>query len=226
MPSGSWDSRSRSSGGSRHRPAGRARGQAARRRRLRRGGGAGRSRLPGVPGRREVHRTDEIRRRLDLQGPHERTFEHSLAPPAPAGKPGRPGRDLVTVSDAEVEREFPAADRAGEGRVRARGRRALQGRGPALRGRGEGPLRGGEGGLPPPREAHRLLRAARTEPPAAPVAVVGPRPRALLPDHREEFRQEEEACASHILVKVKAGEAGEGHPDEEAKAIAQAFSTR
>ena len=40
-------------------------------------------------------------------------------------------------------------------------------------------------------------------------------------DHREEFRQEEEACASHILVKVKAGDAGEGHPEAEAQKIAQ-----
>ena len=39
--------------------------------------------------------------------------------------------------------------------------------------------------------------------------------------HRDEFKQEEEACASHILIKVKQGEAKEGHPDEEAKKIAQ-----
>jgi peptidyl-prolyl cis-trans isomerase D len=40
-------------------------------------------------------------------------------------------------------------------------------------------------------------------------------------DHREEFRQDEEACASHILVKVKQGDSGEGHTDAEAKAIAE-----
>jgi peptidyl-prolyl cis-trans isomerase D len=40
-------------------------------------------------------------------------------------------------------------------------------------------------------------------------------------DHREEFRQEEEACASHILVKVKAGEAGEGHSETDAQKLAQ-----
>jgi len=40
--------------------------------------------------------------------------------------------------------------------------------------------------------------------------------------HRDEFKREEETCASHILVKVKQGpEAKEGHPDEEAKKIAQ-----
>jgi peptidyl-prolyl cis-trans isomerase D len=40
-------------------------------------------------------------------------------------------------------------------------------------------------------------------------------------DHRDEYRQEEEACASHILVKVRTAEAGEGHPDAEAKPLAQ-----
>jgi len=40
--------------------------------------------------------------------------------------------------------------------------------------------------------------------------------------HRDEFKHEEEACASHILVKVKQNaEAKEGHPDDEAKKIAQ-----
>ena len=45
---------------------------------------------------------------------------------------------------------------------------------------------------------------------------------AYYQGHRDEFKQEEQACASHILVKVKQGaEAKEGHPDEEAKKIAQ-----
>lgn len=40
--------------------------------------------------------------------------------------------------------------------------------------------------------------------------------------HRDEFKHEEEACASHILVKVKQNaEAKEGHPDDEAKKLAQ-----
>jgi peptidyl-prolyl cis-trans isomerase D len=40
-------------------------------------------------------------------------------------------------------------------------------------------------------------------------------------DRREEFRQDEEACASHILVKLKQGDAAPGHTDAEAQAIAQ-----
>lgn len=42
-------------------------------------------------------------------------------------------------------------------------------------------------------------------------------------DHEGEFREEEQACASHILVKVKATpEATEGHPDAEARTLAEA----
>ena len=40
-------------------------------------------------------------------------------------------------------------------------------------------------------------------------------------DHQDEFRQEEQACASHILVKVKQPETGEGHPEAEAQQLAQ-----
>jgi peptidyl-prolyl cis-trans isomerase D len=40
-------------------------------------------------------------------------------------------------------------------------------------------------------------------------------------DHREDFRQEEQACASHILIKVRQGASGAGHPDAEARQLAQ-----
>ena len=47
-----------------------------------------------------------------------------------------------------------------------------------------------------------------------PQAVVTDRDIELYyQDHREDFRQEEEACARHILVKVKQGDAAEGHTD-------------
>jgi peptidyl-prolyl cis-trans isomerase D len=45
-------------------------------------------------------------------------------------------------------------------------------------------------------------------------------------DHRDEFRQEEESCARHILVKVRSGEGGEGHSEEEARRIAQTLLER
>ncbi|HET7294165.1 MAG TPA: SurA N-terminal domain-containing protein [Vicinamibacteria bacterium] len=37
---------------------------------------------------------------------------------------------------------------------------------------------------------------------------------------KDELKQGEQVCASHVLVKVK-GDAGEGHPDDEARAIAE-----
>jgi peptidyl-prolyl cis-trans isomerase D len=53
------------------------------------------------------------------------------------------------------------------------------------------------------------------------VAVTDREIETYWQDHQEEFRQEEQACASHVLVKVKQGEAGEGHPEAEARQIAQ-----
>jgi peptidyl-prolyl cis-trans isomerase D len=40
--------------------------------------------------------------------------------------------------------------------------------------------------------------------------------------HSEEFTQPEEVCVRHVLVKAKASPEGEGHPDEEARRLAQA----
>jgi peptidyl-prolyl cis-trans isomerase D len=45
-------------------------------------------------------------------------------------------------------------------------------------------------------------------------------------DHRDEFKQEEETCARHILIKVKSEEAKDGHPEEEARKIAQGILDR
>ena len=47
---------------------------------------------------------------------------------------------------------------------------------------------------------------------------------AYYQEHKDEFKEQEQVCASHILVKVKAGpEAKEGHPDPEARSLAQAL---
>jgi peptidyl-prolyl cis-trans isomerase D len=46
-------------------------------------------------------------------------------------------------------------------------------------------------------------------------------------ERRDEFKQEEQACASHVLFKVKATpDAKEGHPEEEAKRLAQELLER
>ena len=68
----------------------------------------------------------------------------------------------------------------------------------------------------------RVLSYVLLDRPAAAAAGHGDRPRArgLLQRPPEEFRQQEETCASHILVKVKATPEAEGHTDADAKALA------
>jgi peptidyl-prolyl cis-trans isomerase D len=54
------------------------------------------------------------------------------------------------------------------------------------------------------------------------VTVTEAEERAYYDGHPDEFKQPEQVCASHILIKVKATpEATEGHPDEEARKLAQ-----
>ena len=56
------------------------------------------------------------------------------------------------------------------------------------------------------------------------VAVTEGDLQAFYQAHSEEFKQEAEACAAHILVKVKsAPDAKVGRPEDEAKALAQAL---
>jgi peptidyl-prolyl cis-trans isomerase D len=54
------------------------------------------------------------------------------------------------------------------------------------------------------------------------VAVTDADLEAYYREHGEEFKEQEQVCASHVLVKVKASpEAKEGHPEAEAKALAE-----
>ena len=122
----------------------------------------------------------------------------------------------VQVSDAEVEREFRR--RTEQLRLEyvladaARYRAAVAPTDDEVKARFEAK-----------REATRSPRSAccptccSTAPTLQPQVAVTDRELELYyNDHREEFRQEEEACASHILVKVKQGDAAEGHTDAEA----------
>jgi len=165
--------------------------------------------------------TDEIRRRLDLQGLTEEDFEHSLRRQLLRESLEALVGTSVTVSDAEVEREFrrrteqvkveyvladaerfKAAVQPSEDEVKAR----FEAEKEAYR-------------LPEKRIVSYVLLDRATLQPQ--VAVVDRDLELYYQDHREEFRQEEEACASHILVKVKAGDAGEGHPEAEAQDMTQ-----
>jgi peptidyl-prolyl cis-trans isomerase D len=165
--------------------------------------------------------TDEIRRRLELQGLSEEDFEGSLRRQVQRDTLEGLVAASVTVSDAEVEREFRKrteqvkleyvlADAArykpevqpAESEIAAR----FEAKRDAYR-------------VPERRVVSYVLLDRATLQPQ--VAVTDRDIELYYQDHREEFRQEEQACASHVLVKVKAGETGEGHPDAEAKQIAQ-----
>jgi peptidyl-prolyl cis-trans isomerase D len=166
--------------------------------------------------------TEEIRRRLDLQGLTEEDFERSLRRQLlRESLEGLIGAS-VTVSDAQVEREFRRrTEQVKLEYVLADAARFEAGIQPA-----EGEIaarfeaKKDEYRIPEKRVvSYVLLDRAALQPL---VAVTDRDLEIYYQDHREEYRQEEEACASHVLVKVKAGDAGEGHEDAEAQRIAQA----
>ena len=164
---------------------------------------------------------DEIRRRLELSGESEEEFEstlrHQIERESLAGLIGAG----VQVSDAEVEREFRR--RTEQLRLEyvqvdaARYKAAVQPSDEEVKARFEAKREAYK--IPEQRVvSYVLLDRAALQPQ---VAVTDRELEVYYSDHREDFRQQEEACASHILVKVKQGDAGEGHPDAEAKALAQ-----
>jgi peptidyl-prolyl cis-trans isomerase D len=165
--------------------------------------------------------TAEIRRRLDLQGLSEEDFERSLRRQLLRQSLEDLVGSAVSVSDAEVEQEFRRrTEQVKIEYVLADAARYKEGVKPTeseIAARFEAK-----------REAYRipekrvlsyvLLDRAALQPQ---VAVTDRDIELYYQDHREEFRQEEEACASHILIKVKSGDTGEGHPDAEARQIAE-----
>ncbi len=165
--------------------------------------------------------TDEIRRRLDLQGMSEEDFEGSLRRQVQRETLEELVGASVTVSDAEVEREFRR--RAEQVKLEyvladaARYKPEVQPTEAEIAARFEAKKDAYR--VPEKRVVSYVLLDRATLQPQ--VAVTDRDIELYYQDHREEFRQEEQACASHILVKVKAGETGEGHPEAEAMQIAQ-----
>jgi peptidyl-prolyl cis-trans isomerase D len=165
--------------------------------------------------------TDEIRRRLELSGLSEEDFERSLRRQLLRESLEALVGGSVSVSDAEVEREFRR--RTEQAKLEyvladaARFRAEVQPTEAEIAARFE--AKKDVYGVPEKRVVSYVLLDRATLQPQ--VAVTDRDLEIYYQDHREEFRQEEEACASHVLVKVKAGDTGEGHPDEEAKRVAQ-----
>lgn len=169
---------------------------------------------------------EELRRRLNLQGTSLAEFEASRRTRLLAEKVEALVAGGVTVSDAEVERAYrqrveqvkveyvrvDAARYAGEvgvseAEIRARfdaGKEAYR--------------------IPERRSVRYVLldrEVLRTQ-----VTVTDADLEAAYQQRIEEFRVPEQVCASHILVKVKEGEAGEGHPDAEARRLAEGILER
>ncbi len=164
---------------------------------------------------------EEVRRRLELQGETEEglaeSYRRELLREGLMNLIG----SAADVSDAEVERElrrrsdqvkveyvqvdaarFRSAIQPGEEQIRA----AFEAKKDAYR-------------IPEKRVVSYVLLDREALRPQ--VAVTDRDIELYYQDHQEEFRQEEEACASHILIKVRQGETGEGHPDAEARKLAE-----
>jgi peptidyl-prolyl cis-trans isomerase D len=165
--------------------------------------------------------SDEIRRRLDLQGMTEEQLAESLRRQLLSESLQNLVGSVADASDAEVEREL--ARRNEQVKLEyvladaARFRAAVQPSEQQIQARFEAKQDAYK--VPEKRVVsyvlldHEVLR---------PQAVVKDRDiERYYEDHREEYRQEEEACARHILVKVKQGDAAEGHTDEEARQIVE-----
>jgi len=172
--------------------------------------------------------TAELRRRLELAGLTEESFAESLRGQLMRERLQSLVSDGVTVSDAEVEREF--------------GRRTEQVELEYVLVDTE-PLR--EEVQPTDAEIAERFEANREsyripekrvvsyvlldQEVLRPLVTVADRDVAVYyQDHRDQFAQEEESCARHILVKVRAAadEGGEGHGEDEARRIAQTLLER
>jgi peptidyl-prolyl cis-trans isomerase D len=167
--------------------------------------------------------TEEIRRRLELQGLSEEDFVNTLRRQlVRTSLEGLVGT-AVTVSDAEGEREFRR--RTEQVKLEyvladtARFRAAVAPTDAEIQARFEAKRESYR--IPEKRVVSYVLLDRESLRPQ--VAATEHEIELYYQDHRDEFRQEEEACASHILVKVRSGEAGEGRPEQEAKRVAQAL---
>lgn len=165
---------------------------------------------------------DELRRLSEMGGMPleelEQSFRESLLRERLQALVG----DVVTVSDAEAEREY----RRRHEQVKLE---YVQVSAAPLRQAASASDAEIEARFAKDPEAYRIperrvVSYVTVDPEAlrARVTVTPGDVEAYYRDHSEEFREEEQVCASHILVKVKAApDAAEGHGDEQAKKIAE-----
>lgn len=165
--------------------------------------------------------TEELRRRLELQGLSEDDFALSLRRQLLGESLQGLVGSGVSVSDAEVERELlRRTEQAKLEYVLADSQRFKAQIAPAdaeIKARFEAKPDAYK--VPEKRVASYVLLDREA---LRPQVSVSDRDLELYyQDNQDEFSREEQACASHILVKVKQGDAAEGHAEEEARALAQ-----
>ena len=163
----------------------------------------------------------EIRKRLDQAGISEEEFQESMRADLVAQRLQSVVTDGVAVSPSEVEREY----RKRNERAKVEYVKVVAPAAPAAASDAEAAARyqakPDAYKLPERRVVSYVLVAGEAL--RSRVTVTEAELETYWRDHKDEFVSPEEACASHILVKVKAGpEAPGGHPDAEAKALAQA----
>ena len=163
---------------------------------------------------------DEIRRRLELANMSESDLERQLRQELERESlEGLIGAG-IEVSDAEVEREFRRqTEQVRLEYVLADAARYRAGANPSedeVKARFEAKRDAYK--VPEQRVVSYVLLDRATLQPQ--ITVTDRELELYYQERREDFRQEEEACASHILVKVRQGDGGPGHAEDEAQAIA------
>jgi peptidyl-prolyl cis-trans isomerase D len=167
--------------------------------------------------------SEELRRRLELQGRTVEEFEQWLRAALLRERLERIVTDGVGVTPAEAEREYRRRTEqvkaeyvlvdAAPFRVAA----AVSDEEAARRFESDR-----EAYRIPERRAVQYLLVDEASL-ASRVAVTDREIEAHYQERREDFKEPEETCASHVLVKVKPSpESAEGHPDPEARTLAEA----
>jgi peptidyl-prolyl cis-trans isomerase D len=166
---------------------------------------------------------DEIRRRLELAGMSEDDLEHSWRQRIERESLEALIGAGVQVSDAEVEREFRRRteqlrlEYVQVDSARYKVEAAVSPSDDEVKARFESKRDSYK--IPEKRVLSYVLLDRPTLQPQ--VAVTDRELEVFYNDHREDYRQQEQACAGHILVKVKQGDVAEGHSDADARALAQ-----
>ena len=170
--------------------------------------------------------TGEIRRRLELAGMSEEDYESALRRQLLRETLEGLVTDGVLVSEAEAEREYRR--RSEQVRLEYVLVEAERFQEEVAPGEEEIAARFEDESESYRVPEKRVVRYVLLDPAVlSPLVEVTDREIELYyQDHRDEFAQEEEACARHILVKVGSGPEGEGHPEADARRIAETLLER